>query len=120
KDQVAVMSAPLVLAILRDGDSYGYAILSRVRELSAGAFEWSDGMLFPLLHRRLPGAHRGGTGRIGRGAAPSQLPDAGRAQFIGKRPQRATAARALSGIWGCLGRPGRRPGAGGGLTGGAG
>lgn len=42
---------PLVLAILEEGDSYGYAILKRIDELSAGKMEWTDGMLYPLLHR---------------------------------------------------------------------
>ena len=41
----------LVLAILAEGESYGYAILKRVRELSGGELEWTDGMLYPLLHR---------------------------------------------------------------------
>jgi DNA-binding PadR family transcriptional regulator len=40
-----------VLAILAEGDSYGYAILKRVRELSGGELEWTDGMLYPVLHR---------------------------------------------------------------------
>src|SRR5690554_7732133 len=51
KDLVAAMATPLVLAILMEGSSYGYAILKRVRELSAGELEWTDGMLYPLLHR---------------------------------------------------------------------
>ncbi|MCA9736149.1 MAG: helix-turn-helix transcriptional regulator [Gemmatimonadota bacterium] len=51
KDLVAASSTPLVLAILAEGDSYGYAILQRVRELSGGALEWTDGMLYPVLHR---------------------------------------------------------------------
>jgi PadR family transcriptional regulator, regulatory protein PadR len=51
KDLVAASSTPLVLAILAEGDSYGYAILQRVRELSAGELEWTDGMLYPVLHR---------------------------------------------------------------------
>jgi PadR family transcriptional regulator, regulatory protein PadR len=51
KDLVAASATPLVLAILADGESYGYAILKRVRELSAGELEWTDGMLYPLLHR---------------------------------------------------------------------
>jgi DNA-binding PadR family transcriptional regulator len=51
KDLVAASSTPLVLAILAEGDSYGYAILKRVRELSAGELEWTDGMLYPVLHR---------------------------------------------------------------------
>ena len=51
KDLVAASATPLVLAILADGESYGYAILKRVRELSEGELEWTDGMLYPLLHR---------------------------------------------------------------------
>ncbi len=51
KDLVAASATPLVLGILADGESYGYAILKRVTELSAGQLEWTDGMLYPLLHR---------------------------------------------------------------------
>ena len=51
KDLVAASAAPFVLSILEDGDSYGYAIIQRVRELSGGAIEWTDGMLYPVLHR---------------------------------------------------------------------
>ena len=32
KDLVAASATPLVLAILADGESYGYAILKRIRE----------------------------------------------------------------------------------------
>ena len=51
KDLTAASSTPIVLAILAEGDSYGYAILQRVRELSGGRLEWTDGMLYPVLHR---------------------------------------------------------------------
>jgi DNA-binding PadR family transcriptional regulator len=51
KDLVAASAAPLVLAILEQGESYGYAIIQRVRELSGGRIEWTDGMLYPVLHR---------------------------------------------------------------------
>ena len=52
KDLVAASSAPLVLAILQqEGESYGYAIIQRVRDLSRGQMEWTDGMLYPVLHR---------------------------------------------------------------------
>ena len=54
KDLVAASATPLVLAILAEGESYGYAILKRVRELSGGELEWTDGMLYPLLHRLEP------------------------------------------------------------------
>jgi DNA-binding PadR family transcriptional regulator len=51
KELVAASSVPLVLSILQEGESYGYAIIRRVRELSGGEMEWTDGMLYPLLHR---------------------------------------------------------------------
>jgi PadR family transcriptional regulator, regulatory protein PadR len=51
KDLVAASSRPLVLSILADGESYGYEITRKVRELSEGELEWTDGMLYPVLHR---------------------------------------------------------------------
>jgi hypothetical protein len=51
KDLIAASSTPIVLAILAEGDSYGYAILQRVRDVSGGRLEWTDGMLYPVLHR---------------------------------------------------------------------
>jgi len=51
KDLVAASATPLVLAILSEGESYGYAILKRVDELSRGELQWTDGMLYPVLHR---------------------------------------------------------------------
>ena len=51
KDLVAASATPLVLAILAEGDSYGYAIIRRVAELSVGRLQWTDGMLYPVLHR---------------------------------------------------------------------
>ena len=51
KDLVAASATPLVLAILSEGESYGYAILKRVDELSSGEMQWTDGMLYPVLHR---------------------------------------------------------------------
>ncbi len=51
KDLVAASATPLVLAILSEGESYGYAIIKRVDELSGGELRWTDGMLYPVLHR---------------------------------------------------------------------
>ena len=51
KDLVAASATPLVLAILSEGESYGYEILKRVADLSGGRLQWTDGMLYPLLHR---------------------------------------------------------------------
>ena len=51
KDLVAASAAPLVLGILAEGENYGYAIIQRVSQLSSGQLEWSEGLLYPLLHR---------------------------------------------------------------------
>lgn len=51
KDLVAASATPLLLAILQKGPSYGYAIIQEVRALSGGELEWSEGMLYPVLHR---------------------------------------------------------------------
>jgi PadR family transcriptional regulator PadR len=50
KELVAASSVPLILSILSEGESYGYAIIRRVAELSGGEIEWTDGMLYPVLH----------------------------------------------------------------------
>ena len=51
KDLIAASATPLILTILDQGESYGYAIIKRVHELSEGTMNFSDGMLYPVLHR---------------------------------------------------------------------
>ena len=51
KDMVAASAKPLLLSILASRESYGYEIMQKVRELSGGHIEWSEGMLYPVLHR---------------------------------------------------------------------
>lgn len=51
KELVAASTRPLVLCVLTRGEDYGYAIIQRVRHLSGGELEWSEGMLYPVLHR---------------------------------------------------------------------
>ncbi|CAN5495785.1 helix-turn-helix transcriptional regulator [soil metagenome] len=103
KDLVAAMATPLVLAILVEGKSYGYAILKRVRELSSGDLEWTDGMLYPLLHRldRLGFVMaEWDTSSEGRRRRYYQITAAGTAQLADQRRQWDTANRTLGGLWG--------------------
>lgn len=51
KSLVAASSRPLLLTILSWGENYGYEIIQRVRDLSGGVLEWSDGMLYPVLYK---------------------------------------------------------------------
>src|SRR3954452_3292992 len=99
KDLVAASATPLVLAILAEGESYGYAVLKRVRELSGGEFEWTDGMLYPLLHRlRRLGyvTTEWRTSPEGRRRQYYRLTENGRAVLADQRRQWVTVTRALN------------------------
>ncbi len=102
KDLVAASATPLVLAILAAGDSYGYAILKRVGELSGGELQWTDGMLYPVLHRleRLGYvAARWGRSETGRRRRYYHLTAAGREQLAEQREQWRVVDATLRGIW---------------------
>ena len=51
KELVAASSRPILMSILSHRENYGYAIIQAVREASGGSIEWSEGMLYPVLHR---------------------------------------------------------------------
>jgi DNA-binding PadR family transcriptional regulator len=107
KDLVAASATPLVLSILGERESYGYAILRRVRELSAGELEWTDGMLYPLLHRLSRLGYvttEWRTTAEGRRRKYYALTDEGRAALADQQRQWATVARALSDVWPGSGR----------------
>ena len=50
RELVAATTRPLLLGILAEGESYGYALIQRVQEVSGGKLQWSEGMLYPVLH----------------------------------------------------------------------
>ena len=102
KDLIAASSTPMVLAILAEGDSYGYAILKRVEELSGGRMEWTDGMLYPVLHR-LERLHfvqaRWEVAPSGRRRKYYRITSQGRSQLTEERRQWQAVDAALRGIW---------------------
>jgi PadR family transcriptional regulator, regulatory protein PadR len=102
KDLVAASATPLVLAILAEGESYGYAILKRVRAVSGGELEWTDGMLYPLLHRlRRLGyvTTEWRTSPEGRRRKYYVITDDGRAALADQQRQWVTITRALNDVW---------------------
>jgi PadR family transcriptional regulator, regulatory protein PadR len=108
KDLIAASSTPMVLAILAEGDSYGYAILQRVRELSGGRMEWTDGMLYPVLHRLERLGHvkaRWDVGDTGRRRKYYRLTPQGRAQLVEERRQWQAVDATLRAIWQALFAP---------------
>jgi DNA-binding PadR family transcriptional regulator len=102
KDLVAASATPLVLAILSEGESYGYAILKRVRELSGGEIEWTDGMLYPLLHRLQRLGYLSATWQTsdeGRRRKYYVITDEGRSALDDQRRQWITVTDALQDFW---------------------
>ena len=102
KDLIAASSTPIVLAILTEGDSYGYAILERVRELSGGRMEWTDGMLYPVLHRLERLGHveaRWEVAASGRRRKYYRVTSKGRTQLAEDRRQWETVDATLRCLW---------------------
>jgi PadR family transcriptional regulator PadR len=102
KDLVAASSTPLVLAILAEGESYGYAIIKRVKELSGGQLLWTDGMLYPVLHRlERQGlvAAKWGSSEIGRRRKYYRLTKEGRAELEAERKRWRMVDETLHRLW---------------------
>ena len=51
KELIAASTRPLVLSLLGRGESYGYELIQRVKAVSGGEVNWTEGMLYPVLHR---------------------------------------------------------------------
>jgi PadR family transcriptional regulator PadR len=51
KELVAASTEPLILSLLSKGESYGYELIQEVKRLSGDKVQWTDGMLYPVLHR---------------------------------------------------------------------
>jgi len=51
KTLMAASTRPIILAILSKGENYGYNIIQKVKEISGGSLEWTDGMIYPVLQR---------------------------------------------------------------------
>ncbi len=108
RDLTAASSTPIVLAILAEGDSYGYAILQRVRELSGGRMEWTDGMLYPVLHRLERLGHveaRWEVAESGRRRRYYRLTPSGRERLAEERRQWETVEATLQRLWRALALP---------------
>jgi PadR family transcriptional regulator PadR len=108
KDLVAASATPMVLGILVQGESYGYAILKRVNEMSDGQLAWTDGLLYPLLHRLERLGHIESSWRTppgGRRRKYYRITAQGRAELAEQRRQWAAVVDALKNVWQTTGEP---------------
>lgn len=102
KDLTAASSSTLVLSILAGGESYGYQIIQSVRSLSEQRIEWTDGMLYPVLHRlesRRLIASYWKRATSGRRRKYYSLTDEGRRALVEERDQWTAVDSTLRKLW---------------------
>ena len=105
KDLVAASATPMVLGILVRGESYGYAILKQINEMSGGELAWTEGLLYPLLHRleRLGHIESSWHTPEGRRRKYYRITDQGRAELAEQRRQWAAVVNTLTNVWHAIG-----------------
>ena len=102
KNLVAASSKPIILSILISGESYGYQIIQRVKEISRGTIEWSDNMLYPVLRRMEKGGllrSHWKMSKEGRLRRYYRITELGRKELDSERRQWMSVHNALSKLW---------------------
>ncbi len=102
KPLVAASSKPIILSILLGREDYGYQIIQKVKEVSGGHLEWSDKMLYPVLHRlQKEGllASRWKMSDGGRLRRYYRITEKGRAELDAERRQWRAVTQALGRLW---------------------
>ena len=102
KELIAASTRPLILSILSRGESYGYSIIQEVRGRSGGEIGWTEGMLYPVLHRlEREGLVRSrwAVSEAGRRRKYYGLSARGKKALEGERRQWSLVHSTLSGFW---------------------
>ncbi len=102
KELVAASTEPLILSLLCEGESYGYALIQQVKRLSEERIEWTDGMLYPVLHRMEREGwiqSRWGVAENGRKRKYYSIRRGGRKALEEQREQWRTVSRVFKHLW---------------------
>ena len=102
KELVAASTEPLILSLLAEGESYGYALIQEVKRLSGDKIEWTDGMLYPVLHRMEREGwiqSRWGLAENGRKRKYYSLKKDGQKALQQQRDQWVTVSRVFKRLW---------------------
>ena len=102
KELVAASTEPLILTLLSKGESYGYELIQEVKELSGDKIKWTDGMLYPVLHRMEDDGwikSRWVEMENGRKRKYYSIKKDGHQALKEKREQWAVISSVLSGLW---------------------
>ena len=99
---MAASTVPLVLSGLTEGENYGYALIQRVRDLWQGKIEWTEGMLYPVLHRIEKGKlieSEWRAAETGRKRKYYRLRQEGRKALASEQQQWMTVHKTLTSLW---------------------
>ena len=102
KELVAASTEPLILSLLATGESYGYALIQEIKRLSGDKIEWTDGMLYPVLHRMEREGwieSRWGEAETGRKRKYYFLKAEGRRALKEQRDQWVTVSKLFKQLW---------------------
>lgn len=102
KALVAASSKPIILSILIGGEDYGYQIIQKVKEISGGSLEWSDKMLYPVLHRMEKEGFLVSQWKISNGGRLRRyykITEKGRKELDSERRQWRSVTEALAKLW---------------------
>ena len=102
KELVAASTEPLILTLLAKGESYGYELIQEVKRLSGDKIQWTDGMLYPVLHRMEENGwikSRWGESETGRRRKYYSLKKDGHQVLKEKREQWDVISSVLNGLW---------------------
>ena len=102
KELVAASAEPLILALLSEGESYGYAIIQEIKKRSDGNLQWTDGMLYPVLHRMEKKGwikSRWGESETGRKRKYYAIKEDGKKAHKKHREQWLSVHSVLAGLW---------------------
>jgi DNA-binding PadR family transcriptional regulator len=99
---MAASTKPLILAILANREIYGYQIIQSVIEISGGTLEWSEGMLYPVLHRLEKENFIQSQWKMsdnGRRRKYYRLTELGKQELDNERKQWLSVHKVLSSVW---------------------
>lgn len=99
----AASSKPMILSILSHGESYGYQIIQNIEKLSGGKWEWSEAMLYPVLHRMNADGLIQSRWKImenGRKRKYYRLTDQGKEALVEEKNQWMSVHDVLKALWG--------------------
>ncbi len=51
KELIGASASPIILSVLRNGDSYGYEIVQKVKDMTNDKIKWREASIYPVLKK---------------------------------------------------------------------